>query len=144
MIIHAEFRFEASHVLPLHEGKCSRLHGHSWVLRVSIRGPVNEKTGFVVDYKILKALVNKLIIDRFDHQHLGQGDLVGDDLKTDRVYRAAIDPDFYPSSENLVQYIASQLSQPISDLGLDIELYEVSLKETCTCEATVLLGKRHA
>lgn len=33
------FRFEASHQLPKHDGKCARLHGHSWVGRVVIEGP---------------------------------------------------------------------------------------------------------
>src|SRR5438034_5141876 len=50
MLLRKTFRFEASHILPKHPGKCSRLHGHSWVLHVSITGPINRDTGFVMDY----------------------------------------------------------------------------------------------
>jgi 6-pyruvoyltetrahydropterin/6-carboxytetrahydropterin synthase len=32
------FSFEAAHFLPLHDGKCRRLHGHSWVGWVEICG----------------------------------------------------------------------------------------------------------
>ncbi|NES98612.1 MAG: 6-carboxytetrahydropterin synthase QueD, partial [Desertifilum sp. SIO1I2] len=35
-IIYKEFRFEAAHHLPHHDGKCRRLHGHSWVGRVQV------------------------------------------------------------------------------------------------------------
>jgi 6-pyruvoyltetrahydropterin/6-carboxytetrahydropterin synthase len=36
--IRKRFRFESSHVLPHHTGKCARLHGHSYRLEVTVRG----------------------------------------------------------------------------------------------------------
>ncbi|GCA81549.1 6-carboxy-5,6,7,8-tetrahydropterin synthase [Microcystis aeruginosa NIES-2521] len=36
-IIYKEFRFEAAHHLPHYEGKCRRLHGHSWLGRVYVK-----------------------------------------------------------------------------------------------------------
>jgi 6-pyruvoyltetrahydropterin/6-carboxytetrahydropterin synthase len=50
-----EFRFEAAHRLPrVPKGhKCERLHGHSFKIEVAIAGPVNEETGWFIDYGVL-------------------------------------------------------------------------------------------
>ncbi len=96
--IFKEFRFEASHILPRHPGKCSRLHGHSWRLKISVLGYINPETGFVLDYAILKDLVKTHILDVVDHQHLGQGRVGCGDQIFDPPFGTA----FYPSSENLV------------------------------------------
>ncbi len=47
-----EFRFEAAHLLPKVPAghKCARLHGHSFKVEVAIAGPVNEETGWFLDY----------------------------------------------------------------------------------------------
>lgn len=50
-----EFRFEAAHRLPRVPAghKCERLHGHSFKIEVAIAGPVNEETGWFIDYGVL-------------------------------------------------------------------------------------------
>ena len=50
-----EFRFEAAHRLPkVPPGhKCQRLHGHSFKIEVGIAGPVNEETGWFIDFGFL-------------------------------------------------------------------------------------------
>ena len=47
-------------------------HGHSYRLRVAIRGPVNIETGFVMDFKDLKDILKKTVFDRFDHRFINQ------------------------------------------------------------------------
>lgn len=101
-----EFKFEASHILPKHPGKCSRLHGHSWVLRVFVKGEVNEVTGFVMDYVDIKKVVQP-IVDSLDHRHLGT--FQGDFGELPIAWRAPTGSAFYPSSENLIVWIANQL-----------------------------------
>ena len=141
MLLRKIFRFEASHILPKHPGKCSRLHGHSWVLHVEVEGPVNKATGFVMDYADISAAV-KPLIDRLDHRHLGQW---SDRENQSRIPTSAafavglgtshmvegLDPTFYPSSENLLFWIGEQLSQRLN-------WSKVALEETCTsyCELT--------
>lgn len=140
VIIEKEFRFEASHVLPKHEGKCARLHGHSWVLRVAVEGPVDPENGFVLDYAKLKACVQPTI-DLLDHAHLGYG---GADTGFSggigpQSIKGAIPPfgyKFYPSSENLVIAIASILQPLIPELKSNVVLHSISLDETCTSRAT--------
>jgi 6-pyruvoyltetrahydropterin/6-carboxytetrahydropterin synthase len=117
------FRFEASHVLPKHPGKCSRLHGHSWVLHVSVSGPINIDTGFVMDFADISAVV-KPLIKRLDHRHLGTWE-EGTWFAAARerwgvpglpfdLYVPGLPFDLYPTSENLLVWIAGQLD------GLDL------------------------
>lgn len=68
--ISKEFHFSASHILfglPLGH-PCSRMHGHNYVLRVFLRGPLNVH-GFVVDYRALEP-IKKYVDDELDHRHL--------------------------------------------------------------------------
>ena len=69
MLISKKFRFESAHKLEDYKGKCENLHGHSYVLHVTIEGNI-EKHGMVLDFHELKDLVNKYIIDRLDHTFL--------------------------------------------------------------------------
>lgn len=135
--ISKQFRFEASHVLPKHPGKCSRLHGHSWVLTVSVFGPIDEETGFVCDFDRLKSAVNLHLIDLVDHQHLGQGAAICR-AKNDDVGAQAppLGQEFYPSSENLVVAFAKMLNPFIKEIrNGQVTLAEIALEETCTSRA---------
>lgn len=138
-MITKKFRFEASHVLPRHPGKCSRLHGHSWELEVAISGAVKKETGFVLDYGILKDLVQREIVDQVDHQHLGCYNMLADQAGFYDV-PPIIPLDFYPSSENLVELFGKILIDRLAELPrgegeASLCLEWVSLKETCTSEA---------
>jgi len=122
------YRFEASHILPKHPGKCSRLHGHSWVLKVSVEGDVNPDTGFVMDYADISAAV-KPLIEKLDHNHLGTW-ASGPGVVHQRgphwnPQYAVLHEDFYPSSENLILWIAEQLDK-------ELEWSKLELQETCT------------
>jgi 6-pyruvoyl-tetrahydropterin synthase len=98
------------------------------VLTVSLEGRVNPETGFVRDYAEIKEIVERLVISRVDHQHLGSYNLVGE---PGEVYYSAFEENFYPSSENLVLEFVNILQSEFGYL-----LYEVSLDETCTSRAT--------
>jgi 6-pyruvoyltetrahydropterin/6-carboxytetrahydropterin synthase len=63
------FAFEAAHELPWHEGRCRRLHGHSYRLEVTVEGPVGPN-GMVVDFADVKAVVQREVVDRYDHHYL--------------------------------------------------------------------------
>jgi 6-pyruvoyltetrahydropterin/6-carboxytetrahydropterin synthase len=55
-------------------GKCSNLngHGHNYVLEVTVKGSVDEKTGFVVDLKELKQILEMEVVAAMDHRHLNK------------------------------------------------------------------------
>ena len=67
-----EFRFEGAHALTGYDGKCRHIHGHSYILYVTVKGtPSNPdgtpKSGMLIDFTDLKRIVNDHIIDVFDH-----------------------------------------------------------------------------
>ena len=53
-------------------GKCSNRHGHghNYTLEVTVRGEVNPLSGFVVDLKELKDVMEREVVAVFDHRHL--------------------------------------------------------------------------
>ncbi len=68
-----KFTFEAAHQLPNHDGKCKNLHGHSYVLEVTVSGPIiqeGSKEGMVIDFKDVSEIVDREIITQWDHQYL--------------------------------------------------------------------------
>jgi len=73
MEIFKEFSFEAAHRLPnVPEGhKCARLHGHSFRVRVTVRGAVDPHLGWVMDFAELKRAFAP-VHDRLDHRYLNE------------------------------------------------------------------------
>jgi 6-pyruvoyltetrahydropterin/6-carboxytetrahydropterin synthase len=114
-LIH-EFRFEAAHRLPrVPDGhKCARLHGHSFKVEIAIVGPVDPKTGWLVDFATLHELWAP-VHDRLDHRYLN--DVPG--LEN-------------PTSEVLARWIWTELKPKLPSLA------QVTLFETCDarCEYT--------
>lgn len=53
-------------------GKCSNpnWHGHNYELFVTVKGEVNPETGFLVDLKWLKEVINTYVVDKIDHRNL--------------------------------------------------------------------------
>lgn len=63
--------FEAAHRLVDYPGKCNRLHGHSWIVEMSVKGDKLDKIGMVADFKVLKNLLME-VLDAMDHQYLNE------------------------------------------------------------------------
>ena len=63
-------RFSSCHFIPRHE-KCSRLHGHSYIVRLRLEGEIGEE-GMLMDFVILKKAL-KSMVDSFDHHVLLPG-----------------------------------------------------------------------
>jgi 6-pyruvoyltetrahydropterin/6-carboxytetrahydropterin synthase len=53
-------------------GKCSNpnWHGHDYVLYVTVKGDVQERTGFFMNITELKEIIKEKIIDKVDHKNL--------------------------------------------------------------------------
>jgi 6-pyruvoyltetrahydropterin/6-carboxytetrahydropterin synthase len=52
-------------------GKCNNRnwHGHNYTLDVSVTGPIDERTGYVIDLAKLKALVEREVVNKVDHKN---------------------------------------------------------------------------
>jgi 6-pyruvoyltetrahydropterin/6-carboxytetrahydropterin synthase len=66
-----DFAFSAAHQIRLHGGKCERLHGHNWRIRVHARASELNRIGMVIDFADLQAIVAE-IGARFDHQNVNE------------------------------------------------------------------------
>jgi len=110
MRLYKDFSFEAAHRLPnVPAGhKCARLHGHSFLVRVTVDGPVGAHTGWVMDFADLKVAFAPLH-DRLDHRYLNEV--------------AGLEN---PTSEVLARWIWRELRASLPALR------EVEVRETCT------------
>lgn len=108
MIIYKDFTFEAAHQLPLvpETHKCSKLHGHSFWVRVSVDGNLNN-LGWVIDYAEIKSACGP-IIEELDHSYLNEVPGLSN-----------------PTSENIAIWLWDAIRPK-----LDI-LSEIEVKETC-------------
>ncbi len=116
-------RFNAAHRLFRHDftdeqnmdvfGKCSNpnWHGHNYELFVTVKGNINEKTGFLVNLKILSEIIKQYVIDKLDHKNIN------------------IDVDFMQgklaSTENLAVSIWNELELQIKKLDADLHCVKV-------------------
>lgn len=66
-----DFRFESAQTLPkLPPGhKCTRMHGHSFLVEISVEGEVNPETGWIYDHAQISRAMNPLV-DQLDHAYL--------------------------------------------------------------------------
>jgi 6-pyruvoyltetrahydropterin/6-carboxytetrahydropterin synthase len=116
-ILTKEFRFEAAHYLPLHDGKCARLHGHSWKMIVFVAGnllqAVGCKSGMLQDYSEIKAIVSPIVEDYLDHHYLN--DTTG--LEN-------------PTSEEIAAWLYGIIKPKLPNL------VAVRIDETCTSSCT--------
>jgi 6-pyruvoyltetrahydropterin/6-carboxytetrahydropterin synthase len=53
-------------------GKCNNpnWHGHNYTLDVAVTGPIDERTGYVLDLAKLKAVAEREVVDKIDHKNL--------------------------------------------------------------------------
>ncbi len=94
-------------------GKCNnpRYHGHNYDLVVEVRGEVDPETGYVIDLGYLSSLIQKHILDDFDHHNLNE---------EVEEFKSRI-----PTAENIAIVIWERLRPEIDkNLELSITLYE--------------------
>jgi len=133
-----EFSFEMAHALWNYDGACKNIHGHSYRLFVTIKGePITDenhvKFGMVMDFKDLKSIVNKHVVDVLDHSLVVFSSAEGDTLaQVRKMYEKVYVFDFQPTCENLVIHIASAITP---ELPPYLSLYSVKLYETATSYA---------
>ena len=110
MEIFCEFKFEAAHRLPNvpSDHKCSRLHGHSYQIQVHVKGPIEDRSGWVMDFGNVKDAC-KPVIGRLDHYYLNE-----------------IDGLENPTSEHLAAWIWNELASSVPMMSA------VQVRETCT------------
>ena len=94
-------------------GKCSNpnFHGHNYDLIVSVTGPIDPNTGYVMDMKVLKDYIKSEVEDAFDHKNLN--------------IEVPEFADTIPTAENIVVVIYNKLKKILtSEQSMEVVLYE--------------------
>lgn len=133
-----EFRFEMAHALWNYDGLCKNIHGHSYIMNVTVIGEPNRdvndvKYGMVIDFGDLKKMVNESIVNRMDHSLVISERSKHDTLlQTEQMFdRRHITP-YQPTCENMVVEFAKIIRELLPE---NVELYSIKLWETANSYA---------
>jgi 6-pyruvoyltetrahydropterin/6-carboxytetrahydropterin synthase len=97
-------------------GKCARPHGHghNYLLEVTVRGPIDPRTGMVCDLGALQQLLDQHVVEPLDHTFLNK----------DVPHFASC----VPTAENIALHICDLLAEPVAAIGA--RLHKVRLQES--------------
>ena len=84
-------------------GACAwpNFHGHSYVCDVTVSGPIDVTTGFVVDLGVLDRILKEHVTDRFDHRNINLD------------VAEFADGKLVPTGENLARYIFERVAREL-------------------------------
>ncbi|MCI5777448.1 MAG: 6-carboxytetrahydropterin synthase [Bacteroidales bacterium] len=128
-----EFGFEMAHRLDGYDGLCRNIHGHSYKLAVTVRGraevgEVSPKLGMVIDFSVLKSIVNEEVVGRLDHALVVRRGSSLEAVAHEITERVEV-VDYQPTCENMVADFACRI---LRRLPAGLELVSVRLHETAT------------
>lgn len=142
LTITRRLEFDAGHRIPDHASKCRNMHGHRYVLEITLEGepihaPGRPEHGMLVDFADVKRLAQELVVDRWDHAFLVSRDdhevldfLLGLD------WHKTVVLDRVPTVENLTQLAFDGLQREYRKrFGANLTLARVRLAETPNCWA---------
>ncbi|VVE63576.1 6-carboxy-5,6,7,8-tetrahydropterin synthase [Pandoraea captiosa] len=139
-----KLEFDAGHRIPDHRSQCRNLHGHRYVLEITLAGEVSRESGasdngMVMDFADVKALANEHLVSVWDHAFLVyEGDTaVRDFLETMPDHKTVVF-DRVPTVENLAAAAFDKLSHVFdARYGRDLRLVRLRLYETPNCWSEV-------
>ena len=104
-------------------GACANphFHGHSYTCDVTVRGPIDDTTGFVVDLGVLDRILATEVVARFDHRNIN--------LEVPEF----ADGRLVPTGENLARFILERVQRALGDRAT---VSAVTLAEDETLSAT--------
>ena len=104
-----ERTFSASHQLRNYHGRCERLHGHNWRVRVCLASETVNDSGMVIDFHELDKMM-QVAMEPFDHRHLNE-------------VPAFVEAN--PSAENLARAIGESVASQIQDARITLRHCDV-------------------
>lgn len=131
-----EFSFEAAHALDAYDGPCREIHGHSYRLFVTVKGVPSAddgdpKCGMVMDFGVLKRIVNDEIVSRLDHAlvlRASDGNEPVVKMLSQR-FGNVVTVAYQPTCENMLDDFARRLRARLPE---GVELFSLRLHETAT------------
>ena len=110
--------FSAAHRLEQIGGKCEDLHGHNFIVEVSVASDRLNSQGVVLDFRILKRWMDEVLVD-LNHKYLNE-------LEQFRGLN--------PSSENIALFFYERIEEKIR--ALDLSVSHVTVWESDNSRAT--------
>jgi 6-pyruvoyltetrahydropterin/6-carboxytetrahydropterin synthase len=142
LTITRKLEFDAGHRIPDHRSQCRNLHGHRYVLEITLQGDVVETEGapdrgMVMDFADVKSLATEHLVSRWDHAFLVyEGDTRVRDFLASMPDHKTVVLDRVPTVENLAAIAFQTLSQLYdAHYGVNLRLTRVRLYETPNCWA---------
>ena len=144
LTITRKLEFDAGHRIPDHNSQCRNLHGHRYVLEITLTGGViahegQSDNGMIMDFSEVKILAKAALVDVWDHAFLV--------YEKDQTVRAFLDSlpghktvvlSLPPTVENLVRIAFDILKTVYIDrFGTGLTLHKVKLYETPNCWAEI-------
>lgn len=125
------FNFEMAHALHNYEGACANIHGHSYILHVTVRAAAKGgdkliPPGFIMDFKELKEIVNSKVIALLDHKMVLSGEYI-DSLQSHSSFNNLFRFETEPTAENLLLFISKELTASLPE---QVSLHSLKLFET--------------
>jgi 6-pyruvoyltetrahydropterin/6-carboxytetrahydropterin synthase len=96
--------FSAAHILKEIGGKCEDLHGHNFIVEVTVKGESLTEEDLLIDFRDLKKWTNE-ILEQLDHKYLNETEIF---------------KGMNPSSERIARYIHDRLADKVKTKGLNI------------------------
>lgn len=121
-----------AHALYGYDGACKNIHGHSYHLSVTVKGPpINDtnhpKHGMVMDFTDLKDIV-KPIIDKLDHATILNANSPHKSFaQKNLLFEKLVLVSYQPTCENMLIDIAEQIQKQLPN---QIQLHHLYLQET--------------
>ena len=133
----AEIKFDAAHRLSNYEGKCSRLHGHTYRAIVTVGSSKLLPWGAVMDFGDLKKLLKKFVDEKYDHKTIlwakdEENQIIGRVLGE----KTVVWMNSNPTAENMAKDIYKSLTPSLRAIHKGVKLVSVELYETPTNKAT--------
>ncbi len=128
-----QFTFEMAHALYGYDGPCKNIHGHTYHLIVTVSGfPMNDtsepKNGMVIDFGMVKQIVQEHIVQHFDHALVLNQDApyVKSEVITNEFEKVITVP-FQPTCENLMLLFLEKIRNLFPK---EVQLCALILRET--------------
>lgn len=132
------FEFDAAHRVLGHEGKCKDLHGHRYVIELTVTAPELDSLGRVIDFSVVKDRVGYWIDEHWDHNVLLNREdtyvrLVNEgQSRLPFIFMSSEGIGINPTAENIAKDLAHVASQMLPE---PIEVVKVRCYETPNCYA---------
>ncbi len=119
----------------LHESKCRNLHGHRYVVELTVQAESLDSLGRVIDFSALKGIVGAWIDEQWDHGFIGhEDDTALVEMCRREGWKVYTIPG-NPTAENMALYLREMAQELLARADTGIDVSSVRLYETPNCWA---------